>query len=269
MKGIILGSFDFRIASLCEYIASDDLTNKQRDDLAKTVTQQLDSHPKQGEFYSNAENSSEFLTPILREKYVSAPDELTVFLREIKENMGENYPLENYKSNIEFTLWELSELYKTYDNKDPENRNETKIFYVSKLAILELSAWIECSIDDAIVRFFNGASEKTIKDVTKKISRTNGFEYEDKIRPLISETLGFKEFEAIEKELDNQSRGASLTVLQESLKTLSNSRNQLAHTFSLKNLKRNLDTPPTTLGNFKTLQPHITRLCELIENPPR
>lgn len=129
---------------------------------------------------------------------------------------------------IEKTLEWLEECYDRSKNADIE---ESKIY--SKIAILELSGWVEESMDDIIWNLADKKldSNKAKKRLKKTISNVNSFTYEKHFSEMLRKAIGVINKEAIEKKIRDRTDG-TLIKFENALKKLYSERNPLAHTFS-------------------------------------
>lgn len=155
----------------------------------------------------------------------------------------------NY-SDIETTLKKLDSEY-NLKITDPD----LPILY-SKLALLELSGWIEDSVDDLVFEYVNNhIVTSNIQTKIKEIIRKNhGFDYENHLFRLFSEVIGVNNLENIMDTLQSDAnRLKSITSI------LSSNRNKAAHTSIV--VTRTFDAPSTTLAYYK----HLERIFKIIE----
>lgn len=149
-------------------------------------------------------------------------------------------------SYITSSLKELEKLY----NSAPSKK---KAIYYSKLATLELCGWVEDTVDDIVIRHANrNLCEPSNKKYIKKdiVKRTNGFQYEYHIRPMLISVMGIIALEKLEKEFEKKSR---ITILKTSLQNLRDSRNKAAHTH-LKGASNIYDAPSVMLNEFNKIK---------------
>ena len=149
-------------------------------------------------------------------------------------------------SYITNSLNELDKLYTGATSKK-------KAIYYSKLATLELCGWVEDSIDEIVIMYANRRlKEKHNRKYIKKeiVKRTNGFQYKFHIRPMLISIIGLITLEGIEKEFEKTGK---ITMLQNSLSNLRESRNKAAHTH-LKGAMSSYDTPSVLRGEFQKIK---------------
>ncbi len=158
--------------------------------------------------------------------------------------------------HIEETLNNLCELYDQYSS---ENK---KVYYFSKLAVLELSGWIEYVIDEAIKKHFLISSDSIKKEAEKSIKKCYGFEYDFNVRPLVKTTLGIKNLDKIEQELQLDE---SLHIIKDKLGYLTKVRQDFAHTFEMSRSHPPV-SPTVTLQIFQAIKKPILKFINLIEN---
>ena len=129
---------------------------------------------------------------------------------------------------IEKILKWLDECYETSDDLDIE---EGKSY--SKLAILELSGWVEESMYDLISdladKELDGSNAK--KRVTEAISNMNGFTYEKHFSKMLLKGIGIVNKEIVERRVRDRNE-EKFMKFRNALDDLSERRNHLAHTFS-------------------------------------
>lgn len=149
-------------------------------------------------------------------------------------------------SYINSSLWELDKLY----NDAPSKK---KAIYYSKLATLELCGWVEDTVDDIILMHANrNLREAANKKYIKKsiVKRTNGFQYEYHIRPMLISLLGIVSLEKLENKFE---RSSKITILKTSLENLRESRNKAAHTH-LKGASNIYDAPSIMISEFDKIK---------------
>lgn len=146
-----------------------------------------------------------------------------------------------------YILANLRTLNRKYSNATTMRES---LFY-SKLAILELSGWIEESMDDVVLRcarrhLKDGANLKFVQN--EIVKRTHGFDYQQHFRRMLIQLLGVINVERIEKSID-QSKRLKLMATLGALKT---ARNAEAHTH-IKGVTRHINAPSVTLSQFPAL----------------
>ena len=148
------------------------------------------------------------------------------------------------KEQIEKTLEWLDERYKKLEERydDPDSSDTCtastdvelkEARFYSKLAILELSGWVEDSIDALLQDL---ADKKPLANETRKrfnsaVKSTRGFGYENHFLELLHKVIGIIDTGEVEENINNKAAG-TLENFKSTLNTLYASRNRLAHTFS-------------------------------------
>lgn len=134
----------------------------------------------------------------------------------------------------------------------PENRKVEVQRLYSKLAVLELSGWVEDSIDTLVIDL---ANEKTISNnavrrVKKSISSIKGFTYDKHFVVLLQKTIGIINEEAVVKGVRDRP-DAILEKFISALNSLSKARNHHAHTFSqTPQQTHRFESPTTVIPSF-------------------
>ncbi len=149
----------------------------------------------------------------------------------------------------------LNELDKLYNGAT----SQKKAIYYSKLATLELCGWVEDTLDDIVLRHSirKLRIESNRKYIKKNIvKRTNGFQYDFHIRPMIISLIGLIALEKIEI---NFERTGKISTLKNSLSSLRESRNKAAHTH-LKGVMSNYDAPSVINGEFGRIKTVLSEL---------
>lgn len=156
----------------------------------------------------------------------------------------------NY-TDIETTLKKLDSEYNSNLSKP-----DLPIWY-SKLALLELSGWIEDSVDDLVNGYINNhiVDNNIKKEITKIIKKNYGFDYEKNLFKLFSEVIGVNNLENIIDVLN-----ADINVLKSITSALSLERNKAAHSSII--VTRTFAAPSSILANYHDLE----RIFKIIEN---
>lgn len=179
------------------------------------------------------------------------------------------------KEKIEKTLEWLDERYKKLEERydDPDSSDtytasadielKESRFY-SKLAILELSGWVEGSID-ALVQ--NLADRKSLTNdarerFKKAVKSTRGFDYENHFLELLHKVIGIIDTGMVEENINNNIDG-TLENFKSTLNSLYKSRNRLAHTFS-QEMQEQIDSPSNTRDYYKKILAGLERFEEEI-----
>jgi hypothetical protein len=147
----------------------------------------------------------------------------------------------------------LKELQKLYDSpEDPTHKD-----YYSKLALLELSGWLEL-VQDEIIKHFSDTKlieQKNKDDIAKYvIGKTYGFDYVDHFRPMIIKLIGFKETESFENTLK---AAGHFQILRDQLSSLWALRKRAAHT-SFVGVTMTYQSPSSMRTYLNSLYPILT-----------
>ena len=154
---------------------------------------------------------------------------------------------------IKNTLIDLQALY------DSHSAMNQKIYF-SKLAILELSGWLE-AVEDEIIKGY--ASSKLIEhssraEIDQMILGNNGFSYTKHLKPMIIKLVGFRGIETLENNLKNV---GDLQILVSQLNSVWGLRIILAHTSTvITGVTQTYQTPSCMSTNLISLHPILTRL---------
>lgn len=158
--------------------------------------------------------------------------------------------------DIPETLDHLCNLY------DENSKDEQMVYYFSKLAVLELSGWVESMIDQAIKEHFTKCSQETQNDAEKIINKCYGFKYKENIRPLLSNTLGIKNLSVIEEKL---SKNGDLDIITNTFGQLAKMRDILAHTYVASH-QSTIDSPLETRAKYKRIENPVSNLSRQIKD---
>lgn len=123
--------------------------------------------------------------------------------------------------------------------------------YYSKLAILELSGWVEITMDDIVLRLGkrliqNSGHFKYLSD--RVIRRTHSFEYETHFRRMLETIIGLLGVEWMEKRVNPN----LFQPMVGALTSLKHSRDEQAHQY-IKGTTHNIDAPSLTKSRFYTI----------------
>ena len=136
----------------------------------------------------------------------------------------------------------------------------------SKLAIIELSGWVEETIDlilkDYLIRTVNDfALRNTIEQ--EIIQRVYGFKYKDYYRPLMERILGANRFQYIISHLERtDSRNSRL---QSILSELSSRRDRAAHTYFQQGITACFDAPSWTINQLHHILPIFKSIEKMVK----
>lgn len=151
-----------------------------------------------------------------------------------------------------------------YDNPCTGDIDEGRLY--SKLAILELSGWVEGSLKDILLKLVDKKlnDDKATKKFKKVIEKTRGFRYEDHFLNLLNKTVGFINKEVIEREINGKDCN-KLQKFKNALNNLSERRNMHAHNFSYKPQKIFTMSDPSSMINcYENILPGLEAFKEEI-----
>ena len=168
--------------------------------------------------------------------------------------------------NIRRNLNLIRERYDDAMNSSRTNSSLEAALY-SKLAIIELSGWIEETIDiilkDYLIRTVN---DHTIRNTIEQeiIQRVYGFKYKDYYRPLMERILGASRFQYITLKLEHTN--ARNSRLQNVLSELTKRRDQAAHTHFQQGITACFDSPSWTINQFDCILPIFRSIERMVKN---
>ena len=160
------------------------------------------------------------------------------------------------KKHIEKDLTRLHNLYsESLTGKTPD----VPIYY-SKLAVLELTGWLEESFDDIALRAIKGhvAPGKFQNLVDVAIKNNHGFSYDNNFLAMLSKLIGLAKCEQLDRYLDSD---ATLSVLRSELESLLQQRRTAAHV-NLASTTIPFDSPSVSLGRLKRLFPILREIYQ-------
>lgn len=156
-------------------------------------------------------------------------------------------------TEIEDTMKELELLYSSSTN------TLHQILY-SKLAILEYCGWLEDSFDIIAEEYIiRNVLHSRNQDYIRKIAiwKNYGFSYENNLRPMLSQVMGFPILEFVENDLESDC--GKFTLMKSYIDFFLNQRRSAAHKAT--SVTMVYDTPSVVLSNFTKLKP-ILQLFE-------
>lgn len=181
---------------------------------------------------------------------------------------------------IEATLDTLSRLYQKYENRIGDE-SSLKMAMISKLAILELSGWLEEEhdaiielglerINDSLSNSHNQSDRskqnfnKLKSHVVKQIDNTHGVSYDNHFCKLLEALLGQAQLIKLEVYLDE----FNMTKLQDVLNQLHEKRKALAHTsvFNVSQQSSGLTRPHDLLNDFRIIKPILQNIRTFLLN---
>lgn len=130
--------------------------------------------------------------------------------------------------------------------------------YCSKLAVLELSGWIEVSFDLIAKRAIKGRlkNQKFQKLLDTAIKNNHGFEYDNNFLSMLAKVVGLASCEQLHNHLDSTGRHA---VLISEIDGILIQRNRASHV-SLASTTTPFDSPSVTLARLSKLYPVLREI---------
>lgn len=150
----------------------------------------------------------------------------------------------------------LKELQKLYDS-DTNINHQT---YYSKLALLELSGWLEDVLDEIILTYGHSklVEPKNIEKLEKEIvKKTYGCDYKLHFREMLIQVIGITNVEKLEDTLKNM---GNFQTLVDQLSSIYNARNSAAHT-SIAGTMKTYQAPSSMRTYLRSLHP----ILEMVE----
>lgn len=138
----------------------------------------------------------------------------------------------------------------TIDRTFRRTRSRKDALFLSKLAIIELSGWVEVTMDDIVRRSYKKCLNQDKWNFVEKqvIKKNYGFAYEYHFRRMCISVFGLHGFELIERQAEN----AVIDIFKAELSALKESRDRVAHTY-VKGTTQTIDAPSLTLSRFDKL----------------
>ncbi len=129
-------------------------------------------------------------------------------------------------------------------------RSNKEALFFAKMAIIELSGWVEESMDDIILMCANRNLKKTsnkkfIRD--KVVKPTYGFHYNRHFQKMLTTLIGLIIYERLEKSLDS----IKFQRMKSELGNLVQKRNEEAHTHI--KIAGTINAPSLTLRQFDSI----------------
>ena len=142
-------------------------------------------------------------------------------------------------------LQNLKSLNKLYNSARFPKEN---LFY-AKLAVLELSGWVEESMDSIVFGCIKKKlkESKNIEDVKDMVSKNYGFSYENNFRKILINVIGIINVEKLERNVDS----VKLQELKSTIGIIKKSRDIEAHTHISK--IKTIDAPSVTMNNLQKI----------------
>ena len=133
------------------------------------------------------------------------------------------------------------------NHKYNQARSNKEALFFAKMAIMELSGWIEESMDEIMSRCAN----RNLKDTSNReyfrnqvVKPNYGFHYTKNFRRMITALIGLIMYERLEKSLDS----IKFQRMKSELGNLTQKRNEEAHTHI--KITRTINAPSVTLRQF-------------------
>ena len=129
-------------------------------------------------------------------------------------------------------------------------RSNKEALFFAKMAIIELSGWIEESVDEIIIRCANRNLKETSNKeyIRDQVVKPNyGFHYKKKFQRMITVLIGLIMYEQLEKLLDP----IKFQRMKSELGNLAQKRNEEAHTHI--KITRTINAPSVTLRQYYSI----------------
>jgi hypothetical protein len=164
-------------------------------------------------------------------------------------------------TEINSTLLSLDRYYLACRSSDASNK--TLNFYC-KLAVIELSGWIENTMDNIIHQSANRTKfSKEVQDILiSRVKRNHGFHFADNFLPLLLLLIGTRNYETLNKEHLNSPQHSGLQDLLSNLKKL---RDSCAHTH-LQTDDKQIQTPSSLRDQLKTIADGLSTVDAWLRN---
>lgn len=132
--------------------------------------------------------------------------------------------------------------------------------YYSKLAVIELSGWIECYVDDLCMFSMRQKTRVSAyhSDLEKKMKRVYGLTYNDHVRRLLITTIGVYSVNKLEAKVGLR----NITTLKSELSLLSELRNDLAHNYTSPAFP--CPAPSVTIQKMNIIAPILSKIKKQI-----
>lgn len=172
-------------------------------------------------------------------------------------------------TSIQSSLKFILKKYEEYSiQKDPSDETNLGMMLCSKMAIMELSGWIEETIDSILVSYLDKNMTDSPQDlknciINECIKTVYGFGYKNDYRPLMEKVLGAIRFKQIVEELNKN--GGQNEILKAEFGDLHNARRRAAHTQSvLHDETKIFDAPSKTWDRFNKILPIMQNIETLV-----
>ena len=160
----------------------------------------------------------------------------------------------------------LQRSYISISNRKNTKNTRIKLELLSKLAVLELSGWIETTIDQILVEYVSRKicdSDEQGRIRRNIIDRVYGFDLERNVWPLFERVLGVVNCKSMRTKLEN-TRGYD--SFASDITTVHSLRRRQAHTCCAgPEVTRQIVAPSTTWGYFQNIYPIIQRIKRFCE----
>jgi hypothetical protein len=147
----------------------------------------------------------------------------------------------------------LTDLQKLYDDEMNNNPSSNRPIYYSKLALLELSGWIEKCWDELLLNFMKNrlTEQGQIKEKVNLLNGIHGYNY-DKYRNFIITLIGLIRYNDLKLKLENKNILPNLTS---KMYKLNQDRGEMAHTaIAIPGKVFNYSAPSTFIRDLNDLE---------------
>lgn len=130
----------------------------------------------------------------------------------------------------------------------------------SKLAIIEVSGWIEITIDRMLKNYLNMTlTDIALRSTVEKdvIDRVYGFHYRNEVRPLFEKIIGAARFAKIVGNLKRRNSDQAFFSL---LGEIARMRDSAAHTYWHEGITQHYDSPSVVRQKFEQLLPILSMI---------
>ncbi len=150
--------------------------------------------------------------------------------------------------NIEKT--EIGQNLETLNILYTNSANNREALFYSKLAVLELCAWLEETMEEVVRSYvvLNIKNKENQNSIENSIIRPNhGFDYKGNFRKMLIRVVGFRGIETME----DAAGSATIYTLESTTRTLKKTRDRQVHTYF--NTTMNLEAPSIIMGHFNNM----------------
>jgi len=150
------------------------------------------------------------------------------------------------------TAQDIQSNLQSLDQQFQASTSPSELQFCAKLAVIELSGWIEEAMDEIVLRCSSRCLQvqSNLNYCQKSIvSRNSGFDYGDNFRRMLIQLIGLIGVEKVESAADP----TKLSFLSTELSNLKTIRNRVAHTYTPANVQLTVTAPSTLLPKLITI----------------